>query len=205
MKRLLYSQRVEVIAGYNERRDCADQQIARFIWACGFLSVPVNNLPEQTPDYIEQYVAELQPAGIVLTGGNDLTAYGGNAPERDETERRLVETALRDNIPLLGFCRGMQLLAWHLGGRLVPVEGHVAVRHRLLGECSELVGREVNSYHNYAVAEAPAGFDVLARAEDGVIEAIRHRERRLLGIMWHPEREAEFRQADMAMFREFFK
>lgn len=198
MKRLLYTQRVEVIAGYNERRDCADQQIARFIWACGFLPVPVNNLPEQ----VEQYVAELAPAGIVLTGGNDLTAYGGNAPERDETERRLVETALRDNIPLLGFCRGMQLLAWHLGGRLVPVEGHVAVRHRLLGE---LAGREVNSYHNYAVAEAPAGFDVLARAEDGVIEAIRHRERRLLGIMWHPEREQPYAAADMAMFREFFK
>lgn len=197
MKKILYTQRVEVVAGYQERRDCADQQIARFIWRCGFLPMAMNNLPEQTAQYMEA----LQPEGIVLTGGNDLAAYGGNAPERDETERKLLEIAIRDHIPLLGFCRGMQFLAWHFGAKLAPVAGHVATRHRLDGD---FAAREVNSYHNFSVQELPGCFEVLAQAEDGVIEAVRHRTQRLLGIMWHPEREPVSSPADMKLFRDFF-
>ena len=197
MKRILYTQRVEAVSGYNERRDCADQQIARFIWSCGFLPIAMNNLPELTAQYIEA----LQPAGIVLTGGNDLAVYGGSAPERDDTESKLLEIAIRDNIPLLGFCRGMQLLSWYFGAKLMPVTGHVATWHRLNGDFAE---RKVNSYHNFAVNALPDCFEVLAQTEDGTIEAIRHRTQRLLGIMWHPEREPAFSQADVNLFREFF-
>lgn len=43
MKRIIYTQRVEIVQSYNERWDCADVEIAKLIWECGFLSVPVNN------------------------------------------------------------------------------------------------------------------------------------------------------------------
>lgn len=198
MKKILYTQRVEIVQGYNERRDCADQQIAEFLWGCGFLPVPVNNLPK----YVAEYAAAMQPIGIVLTGGNDLAAYGGNAPERDETEVKLIELALRNNIPVLGFCRGMQMLAHYFGGGLKAINNHVAKKHLIRGSLGE---RMVNSYHNYAVAEVPAGFEALASSvEDGVVEAMRHKQQRLLGIMWHPEREAVFQQADIDLFKEFF-
>jgi len=196
-KKILYTQRVEVIAGYNERRDCADQQIAAFLWACGFAPVPVNNLPER----IEQYVEILQPEGIVLTGGNDLAAYDGNAPERDAAETKLIDIAMQQNIPLLGFCRGMQMLASHFGGKLIKVSNHVAQRHLLQGQ---MAGREVNSYHNYAVADLPADFEELAWTEGGILEAMRHKQWRLMGIMWHPEREQSFCSEDMALFQHFF-
>ena len=195
-KIIIYTQRVAIIPGYNERRDCADQKISDFLWRCGFLPIPINNHPEQ----IERYVEALAPSGIVLTGGNDLVPYGGDAPERDETEHLLVELALRKNIPLLGFCRGMQLISHHFGGKLVPVTGHVACKHSLSGKFD----RTVNSYHNFGILDVPEGFEPLARTEDGVVEAMRHKTQRLMAVMWHPEREFPYTAEDIEMFSRFF-
>ena len=90
MKIVLYTQRVEIVAGYEERRDCADQNIPRFIKACGYLPVPVPNVRS----IAGQMVRQMQPAGIILTGGNSLLKYGGDAPERDETEKAILDLAL---------------------------------------------------------------------------------------------------------------
>ena len=65
MDTVLFTQRVEIIESYGERRDCADQDIARFIHVCGFFPVPVPNIKEIAYDMFMQ----LKPAGIVLTGG----------------------------------------------------------------------------------------------------------------------------------------
>lgn len=196
-KIVLYTQRVEVAAGYNERRDCVDQQIPRFLRSCGFLPVAAGNLPE----YIENFAESFSLAGILLTGGNDLARYGGNAPERDETERLLLEHAVRHDIPLLGFCRGMQMIADYFENPLQPIEGHVACRHHVEGKG---FSRPVNSYHRWGLTTVREPLQVLARAEDGVIEAICHRRRRIMGIMWHPERETPFMKDDIEMFSRFF-
>jgi len=196
-KIILYTQRVEVIAGYNERRDCADQQIASFIWACGFVPVPVNNLPE----YVEEAAGRLRPSGILFTGGNDLEEYGGDAPERDQSERLLLEYALREDVPLFGFCRGMQLIADYFGSLLTPVKNHAGRRHTVTGE---LPHREVNSYHNWGVEAVPGDFRMLLRSDDGTLEAFRHKREKIMGIMWHPEREKPFRQEDIRLFSGFF-
>ena len=196
-KMVLYTQRVEIAAGYQERRDCADQRIAAFLRACGLVPVPVNNLPE----YAEEMAASLRPAGIVFTGGGDLAKYGGNTPERDRTERILLEYALREGIPLLGFCRGMQFIADQFGSGLAPVKNHVACRHAVAGE---LPHQQVNSFHNWGVTAVPEEFCPLLRSEDGGIEAMRHRRRGVMGIMWHPERETPFAQEDVRLFSDFF-
>jgi len=86
VKVILYTQRVEMIESYGERRDCADQNIPRFIKACGYLPVPVPNICETAIQMTE----EIKPAGLILTGGNSLVKYGGNAPERDNMEKRLL-------------------------------------------------------------------------------------------------------------------
>lgn len=90
MKKIIYTQRVELVESYGERRDCADVEIAKLIWECGFLPVPINNIPEKVQIFLEQ----VNPDGMFLTGGNDLSKYGGNAPERDETEKGSSITAL---------------------------------------------------------------------------------------------------------------
>ena len=103
-------------------------------------------------------------------------------------------------MPLLGICRGMQMMAVWAGGELKPVIGHTRTRHELRGE---LVG-EVNSFHNYSLAACPAGFVVTAMAEDGCIEAIRHENFAWEGWMWHPEHEANFQSRDTHRLRRLF-
>ncbi len=196
MKKIVYSQRVEIIESYGERRDCADQNIAYFLEKCGFLPVPVMNRPVM----IENFCCEVGVDGVFLTGGNDLCTYGGNAPERDETERALIEYAIKNDIPVIGICRGMQVIADYFGASLEKVEGHVRTTHRITGKIER---DSVNSYHGMAVKMLPASLDELARTEDGVIEALRHKTYHIAGIMWHPERVQGFDPADIEMISGF--
>ncbi len=197
MDMVLYTQRVALIEDYGERRDCADQRIGAFLKACGFLSVPLPNAPED----MEEMFRQLRPCGVVLTGGNSLVKYGGDAPERDVTDAECIRLAMECCIPVYGFCRGMQSLLDYFEEELVSVEGHIAVRHRLEGK----IQRDVNSYHGQAcVALKTDAFDVLARSSDGVIEAIQHRQYPFLGTMWHPERDTPFQEEDLLLVQKLF-
>lgn len=204
MKTILFTQRVDVVASYGERRDCADQRIADFLQKCGYLPIPVPNNPEIASLIFDR----LKPGGIVLTGGNSLVAYGGTAPERDATDARLIEQAVASDVPLYGFCRGMQSILDYFGERLETVSGHVATRIVLSGLADPLLGdfsREVNSYHNQGcLVVGNPDIEVLAKSADGVVKAVRHARHRLLGTMWHPERETPYSEADIAMVRNFF-
>ncbi|MDE7177502.1 MAG: gamma-glutamyl-gamma-aminobutyrate hydrolase family protein [Lachnospiraceae bacterium] len=198
MKRVaIYTQRVEIVESYQERRDCADQNIPLFLEACGYLPIPVPNVISD----LEAFVQTIEPAGIVLTGGNSLIKYGGTAPERDETDHQLIEIALRKNIPLYGFCRGMQSVLDYFGCELVNVQGHVAKRHTVNGVWGSM---EVNSFHNQACKEVKNPLRVMAKTEDGVIEAVAYPEKNIVVTMWHPEREKPFQDKDIERFKELF-
>ncbi|MBK1658599.1 gamma-glutamyl-gamma-aminobutyrate hydrolase family protein [Paracraurococcus ruber] len=187
------SQRIAVDPRHGERRDALDQRWAGFLGACGLLPVPLPN----APDLAEALAARAGAAGLLLTGGEDW----GTEPSRDATERRLVAWAATRGLPVLGICRGMQVLLALAGQMPGPVAGHVAVRHavRLDGRM-----RDVNSYHALGARTVPAGLEAWGLAEDGVVEAVRDRRRRWLGLMWHPEREPEFDPADLALVAGHF-
>lgn len=191
---ILYTQRVEVIESYNERRDCAHQNIPQFITACGYLPVPLPNIPEN----IEAYFLELKPEGIVMTGGNSLIKYGGNAPEKDKTDYEVIRNAIKYKVPVYAFCRGMQSVLDYFGNVLIDVEGHVAKRHFVTGLLEK---REVNSYHQQGTFEVTDDFEILCRSEDGLIEAIRHKEYPIVAFMWHPEREEPFQLNDISCLK----
>ena len=178
-----------------ERRDALDQSWAALLAACDLIALPMPNRPEVATSLFEA----TEIAGLLLTGGNDLARYGGDAPERDETERRLLQLARARHLPVLGVCRGMQVIQDAFGVTLAKVAGHVAQRHRLDG-----VASEVNSFHGFGATATVAPLEVLARAPDGVVEAIRHRDEPILGQMWHPERESPYDAADIARIRAHF-
>ena len=197
MKAVAVSQRVAVEPSYGERRDCLDQAWSRFLLACDLCPVPTPN----NEGAARALCAGIEIAGILLTGGNDLVAYGGDAPERDRTECTLLDFAKQRNIPVIGVCRGMQVIQHRFGVRLQPVEGHVtpSQRVRINGKLEE-----VNSYHKFAALQSCPELEPWAFAEDGVIEALRTADNKLVGVMWHPERMPAFSVADIELFRRVF-
>lgn len=200
MERVIYTQRVERIESYGERRDCADQRIADFIAQCGFLPIPLPNRGE----FVASYIKELNPAGMILTGGNSLAAYGGDAPERDEMDRQMITLAIKEKIPLYGFCRGMQSILDYFGNELNEVEGHVAVQHEIQLEDKKMV---VNSYHRQACVhlKEESGLIQIGATKDGVIEAVQHRNYPIIGTMWHPERQSPYSDFDKNQVQKLFK
>ena len=194
MRPVLLSQRVEVLTDRGERRDALDQRLLDWLADCGYLAVPVPNRVER----VECYWQLVQPVAVVLSGGNDLAVYGGDAAERDATERALLQLAIERRLPLFALCRGAQLVLDAFGNTLEPLEGHVGTRHQMLFEGQS---REVNSYHQWGCRSLEAPLRVLARSEDGVIEAFEHNELPITAVMWHPEREQPFDAADRVLLR----
>jgi len=198
MKRVGITQRVAVVREYGERRDCLDQAWTRFLSACGLLPLPLPNAVEVAL----ALCADGGVAGVVLTGGNDLMALGGDSPERDAVENALLDFSEQRRLPVMGVCRGMQLIQQRCGIALRPVEGHVTPR-QVIQVGSER--REVNSYHRFAAFESRAPLDAWAVAADGAIKAVRHRSLPVTGIMWHPERFERPAAEDVALFRQVFE
>ena len=197
MKTVAITQRVSVIPEYGERRDCLDQAWPRFIAACGLLPLVLPNVT----DVAVAICDASDVAGLVLTGGNDLAALGGDTPERDATENALLDAVELRGLPVLGVCRGMQLIQQRCAIPLRRVAGHVTKRQtiRIDGEPAE-----VNSYHRFAAFESRPPLEVWAVAADGVVKAIRHSVLPITGIMWHPERNTPFAAVDVALFRRVF-
>ena len=190
------------------------QNYADAVSQAGGLPVLLAPLPERAGAFVERL------DGIIISGGNfdvDPALFGAGArhpsvrtkDERTAFEARLIESALRRDLPLLGICGGEQLLLVILGGTLIqhiPDEVSNALAHeqtaprdqpghtvRLVAgtRLQAIVGADelaVNSSHHQAARDVPAGVVVNAVAADGVIEGIEVPGRRFcIGVQWHPE------------------
>lgn len=196
MRRIGISQRIEPKPERSETWDVLDQRLAGLIAHLGFLPVPLCTLGPPP----QEVVQSLDLSGILLSGGQDVGAF----PARDALEMELIRISEASGLPLLGICRGLQVINLYYGGRLDPVDGHVCSRHSLGGE----LGRagQVNSFHRLGVL--PDGLAVplvgCAIAADGSIEALRHPEWPCLGIMWHPERDSPWAEEDLDLIGRHF-
>lgn len=198
MKKIFITQRVQVIKDYNERRDCLDQNWNEFLLESGFLPIVISN----NLKVVENLIQYVKPDGILLTGGNDLMKYGGDAKERDDLESMLIKYSIENNIPLLGVCRGMQMILDYFNSNIVKVKNHITKAHIIKNDTTE---KEVNSYHNFGALECSNELQVIFRTSDKVIEQIEHKNYLIKGIMWHPERYYPFRNEDIKLIREVFK
>lgn len=188
------SQRVDRYPDRNEVRDAVDQALVQWLGRVGFVAMPVPNV--LGTEGLASWLSVVNPAAVVLSGGNDI----GTETQRDNTERALISWGMEQERPVLGICRGMQMLAVHAGSRLKTVQGHVRTRHDLPPPFGN-----VNSYHDLTLDGLPDGFEALAHSEDGEIEAMRHRTRPIVGWMWHPEREADFDRGHIELAAAFLQ
>ena len=165
-------------------------------------------LPPDAPERAAEAVSRLD--GLVIAGGPDVepVRYGAEreertgppAPERDAWELALIDAALAAGVPLLGICRGMQLLNVALGGTLVQhIDGHAEAVGVFGGHAVKpvpgslyagIVPEEtfVPTYHHQAVDRLGEGLVPSAYAADGTVEAVELPSSDwVLGVQWHPE------------------
>ncbi len=202
---------------WNEEAALLPRSYARSVQRAGGLALmlpPDPLLVEQPAEILDRL------DGLVLTGGCDIdpASYGaaahaetgGTSPERDEFELALARAALERDMPLLGICRGMQLLNVALGGgieqhlpdvlgsdmhRHTPgafADHHVRIEPGSLA--ARVVGHEreaVKSHHHQAIDGIGDGLVASGWSEeDGIVEAIEQPDRRFaLGVLWHPEED----------------
>ena len=157
--------------------------------------------------------------GMILTGGKDVhpSLFGKDSlvakcgpidTYRDSLELALVAHSFERGIPLLGGCRGMQLLNVAKGGSLIidiPSERNSTLHQQQVGDAHHMVychpwlakilerdSAEVNSNHHQAIDSLAPGFKVMALAGDSIIEAFYWEDKKshpfILGVQWHPER-----------------
>lgn len=203
---VLISPRLVRAETYSEVRDALDLRWGSFLESAGLVPLIVPGGAS-----VEFFFERFEPRGLILSGGNDPFSASGDplSKRRDERERRMIELAVEAGMPVLGVCRGLQVIAEWQGVRLVQVSGHVGTLHRIsvVPESRYLAafnGVEVNSYHSIGVDGGAEKLRVAARSEDGVIEALEDPSRSVLGVMWHPERYDTPREVDLALFRAFF-
>jgi putative glutamine amidotransferase len=219
---------IALLAGrFPEERCSVHRGYADALLAVGAAPVLVPAaLADGSADWVLDVIEGLGCAGVVLTGGGDVAPATTGVPlhptamELDEA-RDLVELAVLDwaragGVPVLGICRGIQLLVTGLGGTLVadlpavgfdghwhedrqyePVHG-IDVRPGSLAQRALAGEREVNSIHHQAVDSPGPHLETTAWAPDGVIEAVEGPG--LLGVQWHPERLTPASPAHLAPF-----
>jgi gamma-glutamyl-gamma-aminobutyrate hydrolase PuuD len=209
VRRIGVTQRVRSAADGSCRLDCVDQAWFALAHELGIDLIAIPNATQCIADWVHRRRLE----GLILSGGNDLAHLEGArdaAPERDSTEIVLLGIAEAEGIPVLGVCRGMQLINHHLGGVLSRVSGHAGRRHVVYpcGNASVFPAfSEVESFHDWGISEDGLAKSLLAclASGDGVVEAAQHVSLPWFCMMWHPERsQGVERSADLALLRVVF-
>jgi putative glutamine amidotransferase len=218
------------VPGDAARTDQLKQAYTRAIWEAGGVPLLLPNLPYGVA---QAYLDRLD--GLLLAGGRDIEPSRYGDPEthptveldqpRDQFELPLVRAAHRRDMPILGVCRGIQVLNVALGGTLwqdLPGQSPTSVEHRQTARGDEathnlrvtprsrlarVLSREemrVNSFHHQAVRVVAKDLLAVGWSEDGIIEAVEDpRKPFAIGVQYHPEEMVDVCSASARLFARF--
>jgi putative glutamine amidotransferase len=194
------------------------RRLLEAVWAAG--GEPITFLPVENPNWAER-LQDIR--GVLIPGGGDLNPkWYGEEPDteelygvddlQDENDFSIARYAFDNGLPVLAICRGFQLVNVLMGGSLVQ---HMDKDHRhfihsiKIDKDSEGLGLtnpvlECSCFHHQAIKELGKGLEVLARAEEGHVEAFKIEAKAWsYGVQWHPEDNYTTNQQQMDLFRKF--
>jgi len=197
--KIAITQRIDFIKSRNEYRDSIDQRLVKLLIDLGHHPILVSNIlfksRREEPFY--KWLSKIKPEGIILSGGNNIYEY----KNRDETEIYLYKWATSKKLPILGICRGMQMIGVINGVKLKKIKNHVNQYHYVINKKNKKYLK--NSFHDYSLISCPNGFEVMSKSVDNQIESIKHKKEKIIGIMWHPEREKKLSLDDSKILNIF--
>jgi Predicted glutamine amidotransferases len=194
--------------------------------------IPVAIPVIESESYMNDLIARLE--GILFTGGSDIdpTRYnspfqrglGMIVPERDNFELKLLDNALKQNKPILGICRGFQLLNVYCGGTLYQDIGHANITevehvglmapkehptHKVWLQKGSRVYNAyqqeevfVNSFHHQTIEKLGENLIATGKSPDGLIEALEHKNYDfVVGVQWHPEMMSDVYPEQLTLFK----
>ena len=131
---------------------------------------------------------------LIIPGGNDVSNSLNTSKIRNIIETNLIKICFKKKIPILGICRGAQLLNKSFGGKIKKVKKHMRTRHNISFVNKEIVKKKllnVNSFHNDGIKknDLSKAFKMLASDMDDNVEMFISKDKKMIGTMWHPERE----------------
>ena len=196
VKKVGISLRVENIEKYKEKRDAISQDWIKFCNKIGFIPILIPNGLKNTKKFLKIMNLDM----LIFSGGDNI----GDDPIRDKTEKNMIEFAIENNIPSLGVCRGMQFFNKFFGGKIEhsSKKDHVKTRHKISftdKKIQKLLNKKtstVNSFHENLLQINNLGSDLnsFSIAEhDKTVEGFYHENYPIMGVMWHPERELNFK------------
>jgi N5-(cytidine 5'-diphosphoramidyl)-L-glutamine hydrolase len=191
IKKIGITSRIMETIDYHEERDALSQDWTVFLQSLNLIPVFIPN----TLFDIDNFLKTLDLDGIILSGGDNI----GDHPKRDKTENHLIKFAISNKLPLLGVCRGMQVINNFFTGEILKSDNnkHVNTSHNVTlsnSPFSKIIPHEeitVNSYHQNLIKSKTLGDNLTSFAidnSDSTIEGFFHQLLPIIGIMWHPER-----------------
>ena len=149
---------------------------------------------------------------IILCGGNELIQEDASKKNqlRLKQDKQIYEFAKKNDIPLIGICYGAQLIAKSYKCKISKITNHIGNHYvKTLDQKSQVIKSKkhfkVNSYHNNAITAYAKEIMPLAIANDNSIELFKVENKKILGMMWHPERFHKARKIDKDIFLNFYK
>jgi len=187
------SLRVVQASNYDEKRDALSHDWPQFLEKLDLIPVLIPNQIGNVSEFLDLVGID----GLILSGGDNI----GDYPQRDSTEKSILEYGIKKKLPIIGVCRGMQMINKHFGGSVVTSsdQKHVNKSHSvniINSSTHKILESEsviVNSFHNNIINSNILGQDLepFAISSDKSIEGFYHKSLPVIGVMWHPERSQD--------------
>jgi gamma-glutamyl-gamma-aminobutyrate hydrolase PuuD len=150
-------------------------------------------------------------SGVIIQGTGDISKVKKNSENflRDQFEKKVIDICLKKKIPILGVCRGFQLMNYLFKGKIKKVGDHIKINHYIYFANKKNFLKtskiKVNSFHNYSISNLGRVLRPVAKCKEGFIEMAENKEYMILCMMFHPERKNFSQSAINLIIKNFFK